>query len=383
MSKDDPHLVMTSSSSSEHNIIRQVDNDSASIGLGVYMNFKGMFGVQEAKTTMRQKFDTMAQQLRQISMSSLLARKYYFTMYLCAVKYSLSVTTMTMKEPHSVQSLITAVTLNKLGYHRNYYPHAVAFAPIRLLDVVATSMCNPHIEQGLAPINSLLDYIGTGHKIGDVMAISLRSLQVEAGILSDILASPGKELLTYVTDCWFLELRKFCEKHSIRIHVKANRVLSSARQHDQFIMDIVISMPFKRQEFVDINLVHIIYLQVCTISDIATAVGGSLHLSAWKVEPFSDHRSNLSFPHQETPTSSQRGLWCKVLHHILCPDPSIKNLCLIQPLGIWHAPSNMVRESSMCWDGNLYRQNVIFPCWNYDCHVTVHLPESLPTQTLA
>ena len=35
------------------------------------------------------------------------------------------------------------------------------------------------------------------------------------------------------------------------------------------------------------------------------------------------------------------------------------------------------------WDGNLYRQNVIDPRWNYDRHVTVHLPESLPsTQTL-
>jgi hypothetical protein len=41
-----------------------------------------------------------------------------------------------------------------------------------------------------------------------VMAISLRSLQVEAAIWSDILASPGKEP-TYVTDCWFLGLRKF------------------------------------------------------------------------------------------------------------------------------------------------------------------------------
>ena len=315
MPKDDPHLVMTSGSSPEHNIIRQVDNDSAPKGLGVYMNFKGTFGVQ-AKT-MRKKFDTMAQQLRQISMSSLLSRKYYFTMYLPAVKYSLSVTTMTMKELHSVQSLITAVTLNKLGYHRNY-PHAVAFAPIRLF---GCGMCDLRIEQGLAQINALLDYIGTGHKIGDVMAISLRSLQVEAGISSDILAVPSKEL-TYVTDCWFLGLRKFCAKHRIRIHVKANRVPSSARQHDQFIMDIATSMPFKRQELVDINLVRI-YLQVCTISDIATAVGGSLHLSAWKVEPFSDRRSNLSFPCQETPTSSQRGLWRKALRHILCPDPSI------------------------------------------------------------
>ena len=57
-------------------------------------------------------------------------------------------------------------------------------------------------------------------------------------------------------------------------------------------MNIATSMNFKRQELVDIR----IYLKVCTISDIATAVGGSIHLSAWKVEPFSDQRSNLSFP---------------------------------------------------------------------------------------
>jgi hypothetical protein len=129
MSKDDPHLVITSGSSPEHNTIHQVDNDSAPKGHEVYMNFKGTFGVQ-AKT-MRKKFNMMAQELRQISMSPLLAREYYFTMYLPAVKYSLSVTTMTMTELHSVQSLISAVTLNKLGYHRNY-PYAVAFAPARL-----------------------------------------------------------------------------------------------------------------------------------------------------------------------------------------------------------------------------------------------------------
>jgi hypothetical protein len=65
MSKDDPHLVMTSGSSPDHNIIRQVDTDKAPKGLGVYMNFKGTFGVQANK--MRLKFDMMAQQLRLVS----------------------------------------------------------------------------------------------------------------------------------------------------------------------------------------------------------------------------------------------------------------------------------------------------------------------------
>ena len=33
------------------------------------------------------------------------------------------------------------------------------------------------------------------------------------------------------------------------------------------------------------------------------------------------------------------------------------------------------------WDGNLYRQNIIDPSWNYERYVSVHLPEALsPTQ---
>ena len=98
-------------------------------------------------------------------------------------------------------------------------------------------MCDLRIKQGLAQINALLDYIlGTGHKVGDAMAISHRNLQVEAVISSDILSSPCQKLTGYVTDCWFLGLHTFCAKHCIRIHVKANRVPSSARQHAQFLM---------------------------------------------------------------------------------------------------------------------------------------------------
>ena len=66
MSKDYPHLVMTSGSNPQHNLIRQVDNNSSPKGLGVYMNFKVTLCVQAQ--TMRTEFDMRAQQLRQIRM---------------------------------------------------------------------------------------------------------------------------------------------------------------------------------------------------------------------------------------------------------------------------------------------------------------------------
>jgi hypothetical protein len=34
------------------------------------------------------------------------------------------------------------------------------------------------------------------------------------------------------------------------------------------------------------------------------------------------------------------------------------------------------------WDGNLYRQNIIDPSWNYERYVSVHLPEALSTTTM-
>jgi hypothetical protein len=98
---------MTSGSSPDHNIIRQVDNDEAPKGLGVYMNFKGTFGFQAKE--MRLKFDTMAQHLRPVKISPFLNRKYYFTMYLPAVKYCLPVTTMTMKELHSILTSLATI----------------------------------------------------------------------------------------------------------------------------------------------------------------------------------------------------------------------------------------------------------------------------------
>jgi len=108
----------------------------------------------------------------------------------------------------------------------------------------------------------------------------------------------------------------------IQIHAKANRVPSSLP--DNMISfswtSRLIYMPFKRQELVDIHLVRIC-LQVCTISYIATAVGGSLHLSAWKVEPFSDRRSNLSFPRQERQLVGiyvHREAWCQIIPTCEC-----------------------------------------------------------------
>ena len=159
MKKSDPPLLTTSGANPEHHIIRQHPDEKEVKGLGVFMNFHGTFAVHAQ--TMRFKFDGLARRLSKSSMSSILSRVSYNTFFLPAVRYSLPATSMTAAELHRVQSLMTATILNKLGYNR-HYPHSVAFAPRHQFGV---GLIDLRIEQGLSQAQSLLDYIGTDHKI--------------------------------------------------------------------------------------------------------------------------------------------------------------------------------------------------------------------------
>jgi hypothetical protein len=177
---------------------------------------------------------------------------------------------------HRVQSLMTATILNKLGFNRNF-PHAVAFAP---KSVFGVGLIDLRLEQGLCHIQSLLDYVGTDHKVGRVMVISLRHLQIEAGVSFDLLIQPAISV-SYLTNCWLVSLWKFCAAHTVSITVAANRILAPSRIADSLLMDVALTPPFTKHQLIDLNLVHI-NLRVSSVSDIALADGTSLHPWIWR-----------------------------------------------------------------------------------------------------
>ena len=153
---------------------------------------------------MKSKFDSMARRLRQSHLSPDLSRTFYRSFYVPSVKYSLPITSMNARELHAIQSKMTASILNALGYNQ-HYPHSVAFAPQHVFGV---GIYDVRIEQGLAQIQAILDYIGTDHKVGKVILIYLRQLQAEAGVSS----MPSDRLLA----CWhpqFLLTRRHSSLH--------------------------------------------------------------------------------------------------------------------------------------------------------------------------
>jgi hypothetical protein len=366
MSKYDPPLLMTSGSNPEQHIIRQLSNDTEVKGLGVFMNFNGTFKTHA--THMRFKFDGLARKLQKSSMTPSLSRVYYNTFYLPSVRYSLPATSMTSVDLHKIQSLMTSTILNKLGYNK-HYPHSVAFAPRHQFGV---GLMDLRIEQGLAQLQSLLDYIGTDHKIGRVMLISLRHLQVEAGVSFDLLDQPSVKI-PYLTDCWLVSLRNFCGDYNVSLRVKDNRIPQVSRLDDQMLMDGALNMKLTRQEMVDLNLIRI-YLRVTTVSDITMADGTRLHPWTWKGLRIPDRNSRFTFPRQETPTSSQCRLWRTLLRTFLKPSATSKQLDLRIPLGAWIAQSTST-WGAHAYESNLYRHD---PMTNSgERRFAVHFPRQI------
>ena len=372
LSSNDPALLMTSGTNPETHIIRRHTNEEALKGLGVHMNFHGTF--EHHAKTMRFKFDELARRLQRSAMSTTLSQVYYNTFYLPSVRYSLPVTSMTEQELHRSQSLMTATILNKLGYNR-HYPHAVAFAPRK---VFGCGLVDLRIEQGLCQIQAFLDYVGTDHKVGNVIIISLRHLQVEAGVSFDILCQP-KTPLTYLTDCWVLSLRRFCAAHDISMRALKNKVPTISRIGDRLLMDVASTLGLTRQEMIDLNLART-FLQVTSISDIAMADGLTIHPWIWRGRRIPDRCSILKFARQQQPTPYQFGLWRKLLRSVISPDATHDNHILLQSLGPWTAPSNMV-WGAMMHGTTLYRRD---PFHNSgERNVAVHFPRSLESPPIS
>ena len=204
------------------------------------------------------------------------------------------------------------------------------------------------------------------------MLISLRHLQVEAGVSYNILSQPNTPL-PHVTDCWVLSLRRFCAEHDISIRALHNKIPSISRTGDQLLMDIASTLSLSRQEMIDLNLART-YLQVTSISDIASADGLTIHPWIWRDQRIPDRCIRTKFARQQEPTPYQFGLWGKLLRTVLSPAATANNRLLLHSLGPWIAPSSMV-WGAMMHESNLYRRDPF--SHSGERNAAVHFPRTL------
>ena len=108
----------------------------------------------------------------------------------------------------------------------------------RRSSVAASSTC----ESSMASASYkriLITSLCTEHKTGQVILISLRHLQAEAGVSFDLLGQP-QTVLSYLTgDCWILSLRRYCAEDNISLRTLNNKFSSPS----QVLFSVLCTVP--------------------------------------------------------------------------------------------------------------------------------------------
>ena len=334
-----PSLTMRKGEDSTAHVIERVENTQSKRTLGVYLAPLPDFVLHT--NALKEKTDALAGKLRTSALNKTFAFMLYQGKYVPSVNYSLPVCSMNTAQLQSIQTQFISALLNKLGFNQ-HYPRAVVYGPhelggLQLIDV--------RYEQGVQNTQSLLNYVGTSNPIGDYLMISIRHLQLELGLVSDILLYPPK-YTAYTTPCWARHLIDFFHTHTITVATPRSKPPSISRLNDISIMETVVQCSnFTPREITDINLVRI-FLQIVTISDISTGDGLSISPDAWNVRKMSDRQSVFPiWPRQPFVSQSQRRLWQTMLCQLFLQSHSQR---LRIPLGQWTG-----HLSNMTWAAHI------------------------------
>lgn len=265
--------------------------------------------------------------------------RYYHGIFLPSVMYSFPVNSIKAKYLDKLQDRTTRMFLPKLGYNRNT-PKAVVYGPSEYAGIDFRIFRH---EQGLAKVETMLKHWrSTDTEAKKHLQIALAWNQYTAGTGKPILEDT-KTKIEYLDTVWYPDLRDFLAETNSTIEVDDPCIVPVQRENDRHIMDFILSLDiFKRGELRRINYCRL-YLDVHTISDIATACGRFLSKDLLSgntsVETSQSKGKGVV---QDRPTCKRSWqLWRRACT-MLCSNKRTKRLC--DPLGHWIVPYQELRR---------------------------------------
>ncbi|KAI2502292.1 hypothetical protein MHU86_12181 [Fragilaria crotonensis] len=288
----DPHRV----------VIRRQSLNQATRILGVYQNPIGDFS--HHVSILKKKADEYASRIQTPRLTSSDIRVFVRTTYEPAMRYSLPALAIDEEELEQIQTRILPAIVQKLGMNRNL-PTAVRHGP---LSMGGLGLMDLRTECGIEMVKYFRHHIYRRTEVGELLVIQLKTLQLEAGILSHLLEHPTI-VLDYLTPTWILSLRQFLSNHNMAIHVTDVLQVDLKGKQDTAIMDPDRLSRYSRVQQRDINLVRL-YLQCFKLSDLCCSHDHrkiSQHLLGGDRPP---HFETIpGWPRQERPSAHQRRLW--------------------------------------------------------------------------
>ncbi len=164
-------------------------------------------------------------------------------------------------------------------------------------------LCNLYVEQGVAQIMSLMEHLYNNTEPGRLLKISMDTMQMEAGTAGPLLYDTLPDL-RYLPNCWIQSLRNFLRSNNLQLQMSHPWNFPLVRIGDSYLMDNFRKGGFfTTTELRHLNAVRL-YLQVATVSDIASADGRRVDLYAYNSLPFPHRTYKLHWIRQPVVTAA-------------------------------------------------------------------------------
>jgi hypothetical protein len=289
--------------------------------LGVMKNPMG--NQQDEIDRLRKKSDTIAKKINSNKISRMDAQIAYKVFYIPAIRYSLNITAINQVDLETIQSKAILAFLAAQGYNR-HMPREIVFAPKLYQGLGFQHMYD---LQGSDSTRLLLQELNQEGTMTQQMLLALLdTIQLESGIGQPILENC--KALDYIEWGWIPQIRDFLWHINGRI-IGATSTPATYRINDSYIMDSKHLDKLTRRDKFYIHRCRI-YLQVETISDIATADGTRIH-DAWRTpDPNKPSYSISRWPRQAAPFKAAWRVWSKFLDSF-CTTSGL----LSEALGAW------------------------------------------------
>lgn len=156
-----------------------------------------------------------------------------------AIGYPLPITSFTELQCKKIQSQYMPQFSSKMGFNR-HTPNPIKYGPLRYGGLNIPSI---RAEQGMGHVKLALSHLRKNDSVGQVLNVSLDSLQLHAGVEWPILSQPGHSVLTYVPKTWATLLWQYLDSINVTLHRERQPLLQPQRLNDTFLMGCFAAIP--------------------------------------------------------------------------------------------------------------------------------------------
>ena len=297
---------------------------SAHKTLGCYKEPAGTQVTQFKK--LKEKSDSITSFLWSTPLTRGEAWTYYTACYLPSVCYPLTASHLTPKQLGKIQQKAMMIIIPRCGFNRNTH-RSIIYGPYQL---GGATFRNLAVEQGVLQVAYFLRQWRTNSLVGELLRCSVAWLQASVGTSYSVFRQPQTPL-PHLESKWLASLLSFLALHGLSIHLDDTYIPPPQRQHDEYIMDrLMSSNHYTPAELRKLNYCRL-FLNVTTISDLTKPCGTVLDTSFLDGTPSPQSSRNTQLAiHQESPSANEWKLWRRA--NLIWSDIHGK---LRQPLGSW------------------------------------------------